>query len=238
MAPRPPRRRAGPPARPGPPWDRGADGPTAGQCLDLARSTRPPRPGRPHEHDAVGEGVRLLQVVRREQHRAAAGRPGAGGDPEGATGLDVHRRRRLVQDQQLRVGREREGEADALCLAARELVGLPSGDVGDPCPVEHPVRRLRLRVEVAHQLDQLANGEVRQQTAGLQHRADPAPGRRGARRAAEQVRRCRSRAGSGRAAGRWPWTCRHRSAPAGRRPRRRDRQVEPVDRLRAAVGLV
>ena len=43
---------------------------------------------------------------------------------------DVERRRRLVGDQQVGVERERAGQADALALAAGELVREASGVAG------------------------------------------------------------------------------------------------------------
>jgi len=53
-----------------------------------------------------------------------------------APALDVHRHGRLVEDEQPRVGDEREREADALALAAGELLGPAAGDVGDADQVE------------------------------------------------------------------------------------------------------
>ena len=55
--------------------------------------------------------------------------------------LDVHRDRRLVEHEQVGVADERDREADALRLAAGELLGAPVGDVADPGAARAPRRR-------------------------------------------------------------------------------------------------
>ena len=78
-----------------------------------------------HDDDAVGDRQRLFLVVRDED----------GGDAEllldradllaqRNADLGVERRQRLVEQQQLRLRRQRAGERDALLLAAGELVGI------------------------------------------------------------------------------------------------------------------
>ena len=63
------------------------------------------------------------------------------------------------------------------------------------------------------------DGEVADQLAGLQHRADGAGGHRLGRGQAEQRTPCPRRAAAGRAACRWSSTCRRRSGRAARRSR-------------------
>ena len=92
--------------------------------------------------------------------------------PEGVAALDVHRRGRLVEHEQRRVADEREREADALRLAAGELLRAPAGDRLDPDQREHLVDVERRRVQRRDHRDQLARGQVLDQHAGLEHRAD------------------------------------------------------------------
>jgi hypothetical protein len=75
-----------------------------------------------------------------------------------------------------------EGEADALRLAAGELVDLAVGDLGDARAGDHVTDLVRLRVQVAGQLDQFADRDLVHQPAALQHRAHP-PGDDGLARA-------------------------------------------------------
>ena len=75
---------------------------------------------------------------------------------------DVERRDRLVGDDEPRVERERTGEADALALAAGELVGVAVGrDCGSrPTDVEQLVDPLRSARRVgAHALDRERLGD-------------------------------------------------------------------------------
>ena len=71
-----------------------------------------------HQHGAVGICVGLVEVVRGEQDRLAARRELAHHAPEGAAALDVHRDGRLVEDQELGIADQRDGETRPLDLAA------------------------------------------------------------------------------------------------------------------------
>jgi hypothetical protein len=72
--------------------------------------------------DLVGEDLRLLEVVGREEHRAAVALQAPDHLPDRPTGLGVESGRRLVQETDLGVVGEREGEAQLLLLAARKRV--------------------------------------------------------------------------------------------------------------------
>ena len=95
----------------------------AGLGEDLARralsTTRPS----PHHGDAVADLRRDAQIVGDEQHREAQPAADVGEQLQHLRlHRDVERRDRLVGDQQLGLHRQRAGDADALALAARELV--------------------------------------------------------------------------------------------------------------------
>jgi hypothetical protein len=96
----------------------------------------------------------------------------AHGRPERATALYIHRHRRLVEDQQLRVAHECDCETHALGLSAREAFGAAVGDLVEPDQVDHVLDRQRVGVERGHHRDQLAHGHVADDCSGLQHRAD------------------------------------------------------------------
>ncbi len=106
--------------------------------------------------------------------------------PERAAGLDVHSDRRLVEDQHRRVRDEREPEPHALGLTARQLLGPPAGDLREAGELERLVDLEWVGMERGHQSDQLAHGDVADQRARLEHRADLPGGDGVSRRAAEQ----------------------------------------------------
>ena len=104
-----------------------------------------------HDRDLVGHRPHDGEVVRDEEVR----------EPEVALEVleqvedlrldgDVQRRDRLVADDQLRVQRERAGDADALALAARELVRVAvrvvrvEADDLEQAPARSPSRLLRV----------------------------------------------------------------------------------------------
>ena len=92
-----------------------------------------------HHDDAVGDLHRLVLVVRDEHARhvhlvVQPAQPAA----QLLAHLRVERAERLVEQQHLRLDRERARERDALALAARELVRVAVGD-----PVElHELQQL------------------------------------------------------------------------------------------------
>jgi hypothetical protein len=95
---------------------------------------------------------------------------------------DVERRDRLVRDDELRLDRERAGDADPLPLTAAELVGPPAGELGrEPDALEQvgDARRARLlrhdRVHVEHLLEHLAyrHRRVQRRIRILEDHLDP-----------------------------------------------------------------
>ena len=130
-----------------------------------------------HQDDPVGVRVGLVEVVRREQHGAAAAGVRADRRPEVPPALDVHAGRRLVEDEQVGVGQQGEREAQPLLLAAGAGADAPVGDVGDPGPLEHLAdRAARVREQARRQAHGLGDGEVLEQAAGLQDGGDRARG--------------------------------------------------------------
>ena len=116
---------------------RDADRPARRHRLDLRRGAVGDNLAVPEQDDPVGVGVRLLQVVRGEQHGAAAGGILPDRGPEAAPALHVHPGGRLVQDEQFRVGQQGHGEAQPLLLTAGALAHQPVRDGRDPGPLQH-----------------------------------------------------------------------------------------------------
>ena len=141
------------------------------------------------QDDPVGQGVRLLQIVGREEHRAAGFHLGADLRPEAAPGLDVQPDRRLVEKQQVRIAAERESEEKPLALAARKLAEEPLLDPFQAGHGEGLPQRQRPRVVAGDEVDVLADLEGLGYLRDLQHGAGPHPRRRVARLAPEEARR-------------------------------------------------
>ena len=98
------------------------------RCLDLLE----PAVGDDHagldQHDAVGESVGLLEVVRREQHAAAAlVRVTRTASQTALRRLEVEAGRRLVEHDEPRVAGEGERDSDASTLAAGQSSELAGG---------------------------------------------------------------------------------------------------------------
>ena len=99
-------------------------------------------PGR-HDHHPVGECDRLLQVVGDEQHGLAVAGPQLEQQvAHDLPGLGVERPERLVHQQDVRIADQHLGKADALPLAARELVGIAVAERGKPDALEPGLRSL------------------------------------------------------------------------------------------------
>jgi hypothetical protein len=68
--------------------------------------------------------------------------------------------------------RDRHREPHALRLPARQSPGAPLGQIGQPGQLQHLVQRHRVGVQAPHEPDDLPDGQVRDQFAVLEHRAD------------------------------------------------------------------
>ncbi len=122
---------------------------------------------RVHDRRAIAQLLRLLEVVRGDHDRAALGRDRADHVPQVASRLRVEAGRRLVEEDDLGLVHEREGDREPLLLAAGELA----------------CERARLRLEpdrLEQPLDALAARGARRTG---RRRARAARSRRGCRRA-------------------------------------------------------
>ena len=139
---------------------------------------------RAHHGDAAAEGHRLDLVVRDVDGRDAEPlvelrERRAHADAE----LRVEVRERLVEQEGLRLARDRAAHRDALALAAGELCGASLEQVFEPEELRHlfdPARDLRLRrlPRLEAVADVLAHRHVRVQGVGLEDHRDVAVLRR------------------------------------------------------------
>ena len=132
-----------------------------------------------HDRDPVGDLHRLLLVVGDEhgRHALLVVQPPQPGAQLGADGR-VERAERLVEQQHLRLDRERAGQRHPLALAARELrAAAARAHFVSPTSVEQLVdaRRisaLRALADPQPEGDVLAHGHVRERRVVLEHEPD------------------------------------------------------------------
>ncbi len=137
--------------------------------LDLARV---------HDADLVGDGERLVLVVR-DQDRGGAGALDdvAHLARELFAQLDVEVRERLVEQQQVGLRRQRARQRDALLLSARQLVRILVPVAGEPDDLDALGRAphaLGAGAAVQPEGDVVGDGEMREQGVVLEHHADAA----------------------------------------------------------------
>ena len=157
--------------------------------LDLGRRTLGDDAPAVQEDDAVGERVRLLQVVGGEENGAAAGGARTDLRPERAPRLDVEPHGRLVEKEQVGIAAQSEGEEHPLALAARELAEQPVLQPLQAGGGEHLAPRQGVRVVAGDEVDVLLDLQRLGHLRDLEHGAHPHAGRGIVRRAAEQAGR-------------------------------------------------
>ena len=181
--------------------DEGGHEARARPVVDLERRAELLDAALAHDHDPVRHGQGLLLVVGDED----------GGDAEGAlqrlqlvaqsdAHLGVERGQGLVEQQQLRPGRERAGQRHALLLAAGDLVGIAVGEGAELHDVQHGGDALaRLRGgrlgDLEPEGDVARHRHVGEQRVVLEHHADAPRARRQVRDVAPRdADRARTRA--------------------------------------------
>ena len=83
------------------------------------------------QHDAVGERVGLVEILRRQQQRDAVADQLADGRPDDLAAARVEAGRRLVEHEQLRAVDQAGGEVDAAALSAGEVLDQPVAELAD-----------------------------------------------------------------------------------------------------------
>ena len=126
-----------------------------------------------HDRDAVAQGVGLLNVMGRQQDRAALAAHLQDRIVQLATGLGVEAGRRLVEEEDLGLVDERQGQREALPLAAGEGVEGTVGFLAQGEAVDELIDVGPGAVEGAEQPQGLARRDLVLQRGGLQRDADP-----------------------------------------------------------------
>src|ERR1039458_3287658 len=126
-----------------------------------------------HDADPVGEVLSLVHVVGGEQDGLAQLAHAAHDLPRVAPCRRVEAGGRLVEEHQLRVSDQREGEIETSLLPTRELLDAHARLLLQADQLDDVVGRERLRVVAAVEVDHLAHREVRLDGAFLQDHADP-----------------------------------------------------------------
>src|SRR5690348_6521226 len=86
-----------------------------------------------HDHDAIRESYRLLEIMSDEDHRLAIGAPQVEQQvAHDLSGLRVERAEWLVHEQDLGIADEHLREADTLALTAGKHVRVPVGKCTEP----------------------------------------------------------------------------------------------------------
>ena len=127
------------------------------------------------DDDAVGEVLGLVEVVGREQDRGAQRAQALDELPGPASGRGVEARGGLVEEEQLGVADDAEGEVEPPALPAGEGPHPGVGLLVQPGEGEHLGDGARVRVVAGVQAHQLARGEGVLEARLLEHDPDSLP---------------------------------------------------------------
>ena len=127
----------------------------------------------PHHGDAVGQVLRLVHVMRRQEDRLAelAQRPDRG--PRLPAGGRIEAGRRLIEEDQVRVADEREREVEPPALAAGQGLRTSVSLLLKLDEPDHLIDTSTAGVVAAVHLDQFGDGQLALDAALLKHDPDP-----------------------------------------------------------------
>ena len=122
--------------------------------------------------DLVGQVLRLVHVVRSQQHRLAERHQALDDLPRLVPGRGIEPGGGLVQEQQVRVADQGDGDVQPPLLSAGQLQhpGVPLALQAHE--IDHVAHRPRPRIVPGVHRDGLCHGEVPVHAAGLQHDPD------------------------------------------------------------------
>ena len=150
--------------------DPDALGVTAAQLLGCARR-HDPTGG--HHGDAIGEVLRLVHVVRRQKDGLTEGGEVPHDLPRLPSGGRVEAGRRFVEEEQVRVAGEGDGDVEAALLAARELQDPGVALLAQADETDDLADRAGVWVVAGVHPDRLGDGEVAVDAGRLEHDTDP-----------------------------------------------------------------
>ena len=136
----------------------------------------------------MGQGVGLFEVVGGEENGLSLGGQASDLLPEGAAGFDIHADSGLVEEDEVGVAADGEGEEDALLLAAAELAEEAVFDALELRDAEDVGDGEWVGIVAAEEVEVLADAEGFGDAGDLQHGADAGASGGFARVAAEDLR--------------------------------------------------
>jgi hypothetical protein len=127
-----------------------------------------------YRRDPVAEDLRLLHVVRGQEHRAALVTERSHDLPERPSRGRIHARRRLVEEDDLGVVHERERDGQPLSLAPGQVPGLRLALLAEVEEVDQLGSRPPAPAEERReQVEELGDGQPRVERRGLERDPDP-----------------------------------------------------------------
>src|SRR5579872_649407 len=129
------------------------------------------------DRDTVSESLCLIQVMRGEQHGLAELLERLDRSPGVTAGGRVNAGGRLVQEDQLGVADERQGQVQAPQLATRQCAGRGLLLPFEPRQGDDLIHRPGVGVQRREVLERLPHPDVAVQPGALEHDADPGPQR-------------------------------------------------------------
>ena len=127
--------------------------------------------------DIEGLGLVVGDQHRRDMHFVVqSAQPG----PQVLADLGVERAERLIEEEHLRIHRQRTGQGHALALAAGQLIGIAGLKTGQAHDLEEPVDLvpdlgLGLLADLETECDVVADGQVLERRVVLEDEPDTAP---------------------------------------------------------------
>src|SRR5487761_2739163 len=104
-------------------------------------------------------------MVSREDDGPTFDREAPHHGPKAPASLDVHRDRRLVKKDQIRVPGNRECKSNTLHLTAREPLSLSMDESSEPSSGERPRDRSRTSIQPGRHRDEVADSNAVRKTA-------------------------------------------------------------------------
>jgi hypothetical protein len=130
-------------------------------------------PARPQDGDPVGQPLRLVEVVGGEQDRLAQPAEVLDRRPAAQAGLGVEPGGRLVEEDEVRIARQREREVEPPTLAPGQPTDLGVPHRGELHDLEQVGERARVLVVPAPDLDEFAHAGLAREAAFLEDHPGP-----------------------------------------------------------------
>ena len=191
------------------------------------------------DRDPVGEPLRLVHVVRGQEHGLAEVAQAGDHVPGLPARRGVEAGRRLVEKEEVRIADQRDADVEPSKLSSGEGAGAGVGPLAEPDVIDRPLDGERLAVVAGVEVERLADGELGPHPALLEDDPDPLPPLAAGRSGVGSEHRDLTRAAVAVALedldrGRLPGTVRPQEREHLPGP---DLELDPAHRLELAIGL-